>query len=104
MQTEDVERDALDRHDVVREAVDHSFRVGGPPFATPSDLRRLQVSDLRVRQCFYSVPVRFAGGRMDVRLGAERVEALDGKSVAADHARAVAKETEVLVLDHPATA
>ena len=29
-----------------------------------------------VRQCFYSVPVRFAGGRIDVRLGAERVEAL----------------------------
>jgi transposase len=53
-----------------------------------------------VRQCFYSVPVRFAGGRIDVRLGAERVEALDGNSVVADHPRAVAKGTEVLVLDH----
>ena len=53
-----------------------------------------------VRQCFYSVPVRFAGGRIDVRLGAERVEALEGKTVVADHARAVAKGTEVLVLDH----
>jgi hypothetical protein len=28
------------------------------------------------------------------------VEALDGKSIVADHARAVAKGTEVLVLDH----
>jgi transposase len=53
-----------------------------------------------VRQCFYSVPVRFAGGRVDVRLGAERVEALEGSKVVADHARAVAKGTEVLVLDH----
>ena len=38
-----------------------------------------------VRECFYSVPVRFAGGRIDVRLGAERVEALDGKAVVARH-------------------
>ena len=53
-----------------------------------------------VRQCFYSVPVRFAGGRIDVRLGAERVEALEGTTVVADHARAVAKGSEVLVLDH----
>jgi len=53
-----------------------------------------------VRQCFYSVPVRFAGRRIDVRLGAETVEAFDGKSVVADHARAVAKGTEILVLDH----
>jgi hypothetical protein len=53
-----------------------------------------------VRQCFYSVPVRFAGRRIDVRLGAERVDALDGSAVVARHARAVAKGTEVLVLDH----
>ena len=31
-----------------------------------------------VRQCFYSVPVRYAGTRIDVCLGAEHVEALDG--------------------------
>ncbi len=53
-----------------------------------------------VRQCFYSVPVRFAGRRIDVRLGAERVDALDGSALVASHARAVAKGTEVLVLDH----
>ncbi len=69
----------------------------------PSLLLRPRVdtkSRVCVRQCFYSVPVRFAGGRIDVRLGAERVEALDGKTVVADHARAVAKGTEVLILDH----
>ena len=53
-----------------------------------------------VRQCFYSVPVRFAGRRIDVRLGAERVEALDGSAIVARHARAVAKGSDILVLDH----
>ena len=31
-----------------------------------------------VRQCFYSVPVRFVGRRVEVRLGAETIEVLDG--------------------------
>ena len=53
-----------------------------------------------VRQCFYSVPVRFVGRRLDVRLGAERVQVFDGSNVIADHARAVAKGVETLVLDH----
>jgi transposase len=53
-----------------------------------------------VRQCFYSVPVRYAGMRIDVRLGAESVEALDGAQVVARHARAVGKGVEVLDLDH----
>ena len=53
-----------------------------------------------VRQCFYSVPVRYAGRRMDVRLGAETVEVLDGAGVVATHARAVGKGVEVLDLDH----
>ncbi len=30
-------------------------------------------SRICVRQCFYSVPVRYAGRRIDVRLGADRV-------------------------------
>jgi len=90
--------------------VGHHFEIEAPalrPLPTvrfdPSLLLRPRVdskSRVCVRQCFYSVPVRFAGGRIDVRLGAERVEALEGKSVVADHARAVAKGTEVLVLDH----
>ena len=53
-----------------------------------------------VRQCFYSVPVRHAGRRLDVRLGAERVQVFDGARVIADHARAVGKGIETLVLDH----
>ena len=53
-----------------------------------------------VRQCFYSVPVRYAGMRIGVRLGAETVEALDGAAVVARHARAVGKGVETLDLDH----
>jgi transposase len=53
-----------------------------------------------VRQCFYSVPVRFAGMRIAVRLGADYVEALDGSHMVARHARAVGKGVETLELDH----
>jgi transposase len=53
-----------------------------------------------VRQCFYSVPVRFVGRRVEVRLGADTVEVLDGSRSVATHARLVAKGSESLVLDH----
>jgi transposase len=53
-----------------------------------------------VRQCFYSVPARFVGRRIDVYLGAEHVEAREGGRVVARHERAVGKGTERLCLDH----
>src|SRR5881628_3539796 len=53
-----------------------------------------------VRQCFYSVPVRFVGRRIEVRLGAETIEVLDGSRVITTHPRLVAKGAESLVLDH----
>ena len=53
-----------------------------------------------VRQCFYSVPVRFVGRRVEVRLGAETVDVFDGSRSVASHARLVAKGAESLVLDH----
>ena len=56
-------------------------------------------SRVSVRGCLYSVPVRYAGRRLDVRVGAESVEALDGTKVVARHARGL-KGDEVLVLDH----
>jgi transposase len=43
-----------------------------------------------VRQCFYSVPVGYVGRRIDVRLGAETIEALDGNAVVARHDRLAA--------------
>jgi len=57
-------------------------------------------SRICVRQCFYSVPVRYAGLRIAVRLGADFVEALDGSRVVARHARALGKGIETLDLDH----
>lgn len=53
-----------------------------------------------VRQCFYSVPVRYVGRHIDVRLSAESIEALDGNRVVAWHPRLVAKGAESLTLDH----
>ena len=53
-----------------------------------------------VRQCFYSVPARYAGRRLPVRLAARTIEVLDGPAVIARHERAAGKYAEVLTLDH----
>lgn len=53
-----------------------------------------------VRQCYYSVPARFAGTRMTVHLGAATVTVLDGDTVVARHVRSLHKNTEHLQLDH----
>lgn len=56
-------------------------------------------SRVSVRNCLYSVPARYAGRRLDVRVGAETVEVFDGAKVVARHARSL-KGDEVLALDH----
>jgi transposase len=53
-----------------------------------------------VRQCFYSVPVRYVGRRLPVRLSARGVDVYDGPRVVASHDRAVGRHVEVLCLDH----
>ncbi|MEU7818955.1 IS21 family transposase [Pseudonocardia sp. NPDC049154] len=69
----------------------------------PALLLRARV-DLRarvsVRQCYYSVPARFAGRRLTVRLSATIVEICDGATVVARHERAAGRHVEVLSLDH----
>ncbi|HTT88305.1 MAG TPA: IS21 family transposase [Acidimicrobiales bacterium] len=52
-----------------------------------------------VRGAFYSVPARYSGRRLDVRIGAEMVQALDGARAVASHPRGQ-KGEENLVLDH----
>lgn len=52
-----------------------------------------------VRSAYYSVPARYVRRRLDVRVGAETIEVLDGAAVVARHRRA-RKGDEVLVLDH----
>jgi transposase len=53
-----------------------------------------------VRQSYYSVPARFAGRRLEVRLGATAVIVLDAQKVVAEHTRSLHKGSEDLVLDH----
>ena len=56
-------------------------------------------SRVSVRGCLYSVPARHVGKRLDVRVGAETIEVLDGAVVVARHARGL-KGDEILALDH----
>jgi transposase len=53
-----------------------------------------------VRQCFYSVPARYVGRRLAVRLSASTVEVFDGSTLLACHERAIGRYVEVLALDH----
>jgi hypothetical protein len=56
-------------------------------------------SRVSVRGSLYSVPARHVGKRVDVRVGAETIDVLNGAMVVAHHARA-RKGEEVLALDH----
>jgi len=74
----------------------------GEPF-DPARLLEARVDKrarVAVRQCYYSVPARFAGRRLPVRLSATTVEVLDGGTVVARHERAAGRFVEVLTLDH----
>ena len=53
-----------------------------------------------MRRNYYSVPARYAGRRLPVRLSATAVEVLDGPRTVARHDRTAGKYAEVLVLDH----
>src|SRR5215469_7377175 len=74
--------------------------------AEPFDPARLLAArvDSRARVCvrqnYYSVPARYAGRRLPVRLSATAVEVLDGPQVVARNERAAGKYAEILVLDH----
>ena len=78
--------------------------LGGLP-AEPFDYKAVgsyradRKARVSVRGAFYSVPARYSDRRLDVRVGAESVEALDGAKVVARHPRSQ-KGEENLVLDH----
>lgn len=55
---------------------------------------------ISVRQNFYSVPARFVGRRLEVRLTARTIEVFDGPSRVAVHERAFGRYLEILILDH----
>ena len=54
-------------------------------------------SRVSVRCCFYSVAVRYVARRIDVRVGADTIEIVDGTSVVARHVRGLHGE-EILAL------
>ncbi len=85
-------------------AVERDFlsSLPGEPFQVALSLRPRVDHKARVsvRQVFYSVPVRYVAQRLEVRLGADSVEVLDGSRVVARHPRGVLKGSEVLTLDH----
>ncbi len=64
---------------------------------TPRVNRYAQVA---VRTCQYSVPARFIGHRLRVKLSASAVTVSDRDVMVARHARAVGKGVKVLTLDH----
>ena len=78
--------------------------MGLPP--EPFDCARLlharvdNRARVSVRQCFYSVPARYVGRRLPVRLAARTVDIYDGPRLVASHERAVGRYVEVLCLDH----
>ncbi|HEV1999500.1 MAG TPA: IS21 family transposase, partial [Xanthobacteraceae bacterium] len=76
-------------------------RLPAEPFdiAVVASHRVDRKSRVSVRGCLYSVPARYVARRVDVRVGAETIEVLDGATVVARHARGL-KGDEVLVLDH----
>lgn len=53
-----------------------------------------------VRQSYYSVPARYAGRRVEVRLGAATVTVYDAGTELARHVRSLHKGSEDLLLDH----
>ena len=85
-------------------AIEATELMGLP--AEPFDCARLlharvdNRARVSVRQCFYSVPARYAGRRLPVRLAAWTVEVYDGPRLVAQHERAVGRYVEVLCLDH----
>jgi transposase len=67
--------------------------------ASVSSHRVDRKSRVSVRGCLYSAPARLVGRRVDVRVGAETIEILDGSRAIAAHPRGL-KGDEVLTLDH----
>ena len=80
----------------------HLRSLPAEPFEAAIALRPLVDRKARiwVRGSRYSVPVRFAGRRIDVRCGARTIEAIVAGQFVARHERSLRKGAEVLVLDH----
>ena len=72
------------------------------PFDTTLTLtpRVDRYAQIMVRCCQYSVPARFIGHRVRVKLSSTKVRVFDRDTLVAQHERAVGKGVQVLELDH----
>jgi transposase len=93
-------RESVAEHFSVEQDFLHALPAEPFPVALSLRPRVDHKARVSVRQVFYSVPVRYVAQRIDVRLGADTVEMLDGSRVVAHHPRGVVKGSEVLTLDH----
>jgi transposase len=77
-------------------------RLPDEPFDTTLTLtpRVDRYAQVMVRCCQYSVPARFIGHRVRVKLSSTTVTVFDRGAVVAQHERAVGKGVQVLELDH----
>ena len=69
-------------------------------FARITPVRVDRKARVCVRQCFYSVPARYAGWQLSARIGGTRIEVADGGTVVASHERSVIRGSQTLLLDH----
>jgi transposase len=115
--------EALNAALAAADARDNARRIGGRaetvgeaaarelPLLTPLPAERFDVAlrlscrvdakaRICVRQSYYSVPARYAGRRLEVRLGATMITVYDGATIIAQHARSLHKYSEDLILDH----
>lgn len=85
-------------------AVEHTLLrpLPGEPFETGIVLRPRvdRHARITVRQCQYSVPVRYVGRQLRVLLRATGVLVYDGPRLVADHERSTVRGSVTLVLDH----
>jgi hypothetical protein len=107
---------AADAHDDARRIGGRAETVGEAaarelPLLTPHPVERFDVAlrlscrvdakaRICVRQSYYSVPTRYAGRRVEVRLGATMITVYDGAAIIAQHAQSLHKYSEDLILDH----
>jgi len=69
-------------------------------FARITPVRVDRKARVCVRQCFYSVPARFAGRQLQARIGGTRIEVAEGGTLVASHERSTVRGSQTLVLDH----
>ena len=94
------------RVETIGEAAARELRLLMPLPAEPFDVSlRLSCrvdakARICVRQSYYSVPARYAGRRLEVRLGATSLTVYDAATILAEHSRSLHKYSQDLVLDH----